>query len=398
VARALDWLAHPLPRSWAMDLGEGARLEVLAFYPYARSQPFKPADFADRTSFPALAVELASPSTGVLPEQWLGLGAGQSACHVGPGLIELLGRRTRPEHIHEFQHPPSAQEPGKGTLVVGLAGRTFRWDVAKLMKDGAQPVGDTGWSVCITQYEPDFRRPSSTVPANPGLAIELFRAQDKVAFALTARRAGEMFPMGQATSSWQKLPDLCAWYHPPDLRYGDPSIKAVLQLLASEDGTIYYRSFTSSGASGFSFEKTGAVQRGAPRQRIWSGMGWKFRVVDHLPHAMAGPHFIPVARPLGHEDPETTAVIRCRLRHRNETREFWLGKTDGELTRLVVGDEEFLVGYNPSQVSLNFALRLARAEQTTDHGSSLPASQSSFVLLTDPDRQVLAEGRLIALN
>ncbi len=56
------------------------------------------------------------------------------------------------------------------------------------------------------------------------------------------------------------------------------------------------------------------------------------------------------------------------------------------------------MGYNAALHDLGFALRLLRAEQTTDKGSAQPASQSSFVLLMDPDRGIDGEARVVALN
>lgn len=399
LARALNWLAHPWPRSWVMDLGRGAHLEVLGYYPHALQQPFGVAEKDDRSAFPALAVELVSPTTGSLPPEWVGFSNKQRTIRLGPGLVEILGRQIRPEQLAEFQNPPKAVQAGKnGTFVLGLGGQTYRWDVEGLVGKGPEPLGKSGWSLRITQYQPNYQEPTSTTAADPGLALELIRPEVKVKLALVARQAGELFPMGKEPIDWQSLSDLWTWYHPPDFGYGDPSLKAILQLVPGKDGAIYYRSFASVKTGEFQFEKTGTTAAGAPRQPIWSGMDWKFRVSTYLPRASLGPHFIPVDRRLGQEDLETIPVIRCGLTKGKFVKEFWLAKTDDDLISINTGGEDFFVGFNTSQIALPFALRLVRAEQATDKGSFFPSSQTSFVLLTDPDKKIYSEGRMIALN
>lgn len=407
LAVGLDWLAHPWPRGCTMDLGHGARLDVLGYFPHALQQPFKPATALDPSSFPALSVELVSPTTGILAPAWLGFHAEQRTFRPGPGLIELLARQLKPEQCTEFQNPPTPAQAGKnGTLVLGLSGQTFRMDVERLVGKEPEPLGKTGWSLRVKQYMPNYRDSASTLPNDPGLALELSRAESKIGLAVVARQAGELFPItaeridiaeSQAENR-RMLDSLWTWYHPPDFRYGDPSLKAVLQLAPGTDGTIYYRSFSSAKTGQLQFEKAGTTAQGSPRERIWAGMHWKFQVKRFLPHAVPGPHFTPVQRRVGQEDMETRPVIRCRLTKGAINHEFWLAKTDDDLTPIYLAGEEFLIGFNTSQVVLDFALRLLRAEQTTDNGSALPASQTSFVLITDPGQKPPGEGRMITLN
>jgi hypothetical protein len=75
-----------------------------------------------------------------------------------------------------------------------------------------------------------------------------------------------------------------------------------------------------------------------------------------------------------------------------------VSKTDGEPTRIVVGGEEFLVGYGSRIRYLDFALQLVRAQQTMAPGSEIAASQSSHMLLFDPRREVRAQRCEVALN
>src|SRR5262249_47433932 len=71
----LDWLAHPFPRRWGVDVGNGARLDVLAYYPHTRTERFAPADPVDKQTFTAVKFRLKSPRGGTLPDQWVAMTA-----------------------------------------------------------------------------------------------------------------------------------------------------------------------------------------------------------------------------------------------------------------------------------------------------------------------------------
>jgi hypothetical protein len=397
LARGLAWLTHPWPRSWAMDLGDETRLEVVDYFPHALPQTFAPAAPDDPAAFPALAVDLASPATGHLPQAWLGLHDPHRTFWLGPGLVEFLGRHPRPEQLAEFENPPTADQAGtKGVLVLGLAGQTFRFDVERALAKGLEPLGSTGWNLHLKQYLADYRDQANATAVDPGLALELTRPEGTIGLALVARQAGEIFPIGR-----EPIPrptGLWTWYHLPDNSYGDPSLKGMLQLLAGADGDAFFRSFVRAQSGALQFEKAGRVTVGAGFERIWSGMGWRFRVPESLPRAAPGPYFMPAIRPLGREDAETVQAIKCRLTQGTFSKEFLAAKSEGAFTPVRIGGDEYLVGYHSSQVELDFALRLVRAEQTTDVGSVLPASQTSFVALTDPDQGIHGEGRTITLN
>src|SRR5205823_995716 len=103
-----------------------------------------------------------------------------------------------------------------------------------------------------------------------------------------------------------------------------------------------YRSFSSAGSAGFHFEKAGPAVRGDPRQRIWSAMSWKFQVTEYLPRAVKEPYFIPLARPLGHDDdPQIVPALYCRLKRGKATRDFWLGRSDHATTTISLEGEAF---------------------------------------------------------
>jgi hypothetical protein len=390
-------LARPLPPGWARHLGEDARLEVLAYYPHVRVEPFRAVD--REPAFPAVAVQLVSAVTGLLPPQWVAYHSGQRSLRLGPGLVEMLAHGCRPEQVAEFLRPPGPEQlGGKGQLVLGLGGKVYRFDVDRL---GAapEPLGASGWLVRLLGYLPDFQHSGKPTPSNPAVKFALEAPQGgKAGFATAARQAGELAPLDSSAPLPPGLGELWAWYHPPDYRHGDAALHAVLQFAAGADGRLHYRSFASAGTIAFAFEKSGAVEKGDGWHEVWRGMDWRFRIVNHLPRAVPGPHFVPVERGLSAEDAETTSALHCRLRRGSAAEEFWVGKTLEGATPVTVGGERFLVGYHPVLRDLDFELTLLRAEQTTDKGSSNPAGQASYVVVRGTDESGPGRSHRITLN
>jgi hypothetical protein len=390
----LDWLAHPRPRGWKHNFDETSRLEVLAFYPHSKEQPFNPEAASGQETFPAVEFQLGSSTSGVLAPQWIGYHESRRALPVGPGLVEFLGRNLRLETLAEFNQPVLAG--AKGQLVLGFGGNAYRIDVAEALLKRGQSLGDSGWRCTLFQYLPNFKDNDDRKASDPGVAFELTHDEARpTGFAVTARRGGELFPLPNQPVAAPPIKDLWAWYHPPDPRYGDDALRAVLQFATSADGQLHFRTF-SSGGERLAFEKAGVVAKGDDWQRVWSGMKFKLQVTHFLSHASPGPYFCPLDHKPVREE-EAQPALRCRLTNQGESAEFWLGKTDGGLTPVSVGGDHFQIGYNSTLRPLGFGLTLLKAEQTTDPSSSLPASQSSTVRLRDEGRDVDEEHH-ITLN
>jgi hypothetical protein len=390
-------LARPLPPGWRCNLGDDTHLEVLAYYPHVRVEPFRAVD--GPSAFPAVQVQLVSTMTGLLPPQWVAYHSGQRSVRLGPGLVEMLAHRCRSAQVDEFLRPPGQEQLGtKGQLVVGLGGKVYRFAVDHL-SGAAQPLGASGWAVRLLGYLPDFQRPGRTTPVNPAVKFALDGPQGhQAAFATAARQAGELAALDPSAPLPPGLGDLWAWYHPTDYRHGDGSLHAVLQFAAAAAGRLYYRSFASGGTTAFGFEKAGPVEKGDGWHEVWRGMDWRFGVSNYLPQAASGPHFVPVERALAAEDGETTAALHCRLKHGSAAEEFWVGKTQEGATPVTVGGERFLVGYHPGLRDLNFEVTLLRAEQTTDKGSSNPAGQASYVVVHAAGESGPGQSHRITLN
>lgn len=391
----LAWLAHPFRPEWTLDLGEWNRLEVLEMAT-ARQRPFSPAVGASH-GFPALRLQMASAETGPLPPRWLAGHDPQRTVRIGPGLIEILGQHCRPEQLAEFARPPVNITGNRGQLVVGLAGQTQRFDVAAMRADVAVALASSDWRMRVTQYLPNYRQAGEARAGDPALALEVSRGNaPPMAFALSARRAGQLFPMN-SVSTLDRLPaDLWFWYHPADFRYADENLRAILQFVADRDGKLHYRSFSSAGGKGFSLEGSGSVGEGS--HRIWRGMHWRFQVLDYLTHATPRPMFTQETTSDGLEDRDAPPALKCRLSRDGAATEFWVGKTEGGFLPIQLAGEEFLVGYHAAVLPLGFTITLARAEQATDSGSARPAGQTSYIYLTDPERGLHQQPHVVALN
>jgi ResB-like family protein len=391
LTRCLGWLAHPLPRSWSRDLGGEARLEVIGFHPHTREQPFAPASANAAESFPAVEFQLASPGTGLLAPQWVAYQDGKRALAVGPGVVEFLGRDLRPEQLAEFEKPVADSKMGQ--LVLGLHGKTYRLGVAELVDQPPQPLEESGWNIRLLQYLPNFADVRDRKPRDPAVSVELSRPDGiRTSFALPARRGGQVFPLKGSAQLPGALQDLWAWYHPPTARHGDESLLALLQFATGSDGRLHYRSF-SGATSAFAFESASVVAKDGDWRPLWGKMQFKLRVTEFMPHAASGPHYIPLDSPPASEE-QALPALRCRLTNRGETVEFQVVKTDGGLTGVSAGGEHFQVGYNSTLRDLGFELTLLKAEQTTDPGSNLPASETSTVRLQDAERGVDEQHRI----
>jgi hypothetical protein len=393
---SLAALAHPFPRSWSRDTGDGARIEVLTYYPHAREEPFAPGEDDQGTLspaeiFPAVRLRLASPATGLLPPRWVALQPGRERLGLGPARIEIVAGSCRPEQVHEFCHPPATAALGTGgQLVIGIGGQTHRFDVDSVLREPPMPLGSSGWRLQVEEHiAPGGRGNGHTVRCR-------LLGPDGTGPVLVAG-AERPIPAPAEPDGTPRRPvpprDFWMWYHPPDQRCGDGAVRGLLQLAARLDGSLFFRSFHGAGLA---FEKAGPVTPGGDWQRIWPGMRWQFQVLDYFPQARAGPFFVPLERvPAGEEAPP---AIRCRLTRGTATEEFWLGQTDDDLTPVTVGDEQFHVGYNSTLRDLGFRVELLRVEETTDGGTSLRSGQTSFVRLTDPAGDEPGEQRVIGLN
>jgi len=203
--------------------------------------------------------------------------------------------------------------------------------------------------------------------------------------------------------STQKLPqalqDLQVWYHPPDYRYGNKELRALLQLAKDDQGKLYFRSFHTDRMGTFVFEKSGEAVKGNEAYDIWTGMNWKFRVADYLPQAMPEDNYVPVDLRPGSEREGFTPAIRCKITvPGKKPEEVPIAQTVGGFTPVKIDDKTLEIGYHVKTEDLGFSLKLLRAEQTNDPGTQSAATYTSFVQLFDKERKIDGEDHVITMN
>lgn len=391
IATFLNWVRSPWPAGWSRDLGEGARLELLRYYPHCRREPFTAApESANEFAVPAAMVQLASPTTGMLPPRWIANSGAYARISIGPGRIEFLGQSLSAEQVAEFRNPPSAIG-SNGQIVIGLGAAISRIDLTTPADAKPISLGGSGWSV---------RAVSATTAANQQqtVFVELNSPDGRQSrLAVSGHRPG-IWRIVSPASGLVPPEGFWVWHQLPPV--ADESTRAVLQFATGADGRLSFRSYRGSKGQALAFETSGNVEPGAaaPWQRIWAGMDWQFRVITFLPRAAAGLNCILADRPASVLGDVEIPAIYCRLNHGRATSEFWLTRGDGEMLTLNAGGEPFEIGYYASRIDLGFELSLLRAEQTIDPASGKPTGLSSQVLLNDPSRGIRDEAHTISLN
>jgi len=398
LTRLLAALAHPRLGPVRYDLGEQVRLEVLEFLPHAVEVPFQSPAFGE-PGVPALSLQLAAPDVGPLPERWVGYADGHRQVALGPALVEFLARECNAAQLAEFRSPPDRKAYPRGQLVIGLGSETHRIDLAAPREE--VKLGSGGWRLRIQEYLPNRANPSDSRPADPAVSFELTSpAGRRYGLATTARRAGDIHPLPGYRADLAGLASVWVWLHPPDPAYGNSQLRGVLQFASSAEGVLWHRSWSTRGGAAagdaLGCEGAGRTALDGSQERIWSGMGWRFRVREYLPQAVARVSYRP-----NRGEPRTAVeggvpAIRCRLTNGLESRDFWLGLTDADTTPVSLGPHSFRIGLNPTIHELPFTLTLIKAEERSEGGKAGP--QASWVLLDDPSLGRSAELRCVTLN
>ncbi len=401
----LDFLRNPLPRSWSLKLSDGARLDVVNFYPQSKHDLFSVAK-PGQEGAPAFKLELQSPRFGTMDE-WLAADRKREFSRLRgmPGYVEFMGK-CPDVLLKEFLEPPATSELGNfGVLVLFVDGSPYRFPVDKNLQQSVA-VGDSGYRIRMTGYHPVFRDPNDNQPPDdPVVEFEL-TGKNGVSgdyLALARRFLGNLIPQHffnreKRKPTHEELAGLKVWYHPPDYRYGREGIRGVLQFVHGTGDRLYYRSFNSK-VGGFNFESSGEVTKGADDgHAIWSGMNGKFRVLEHLPEAVPEDRYT-YRKLKENEKPgeDGTAVLRCRIVAGGKAgSEFWVAQHEPKT--ITVDGEHYRIDYDMKSKTLPFSIKLERAESTVDPGTQQAATYTSYVQLTDKEKGIEGERRIITMN
>jgi hypothetical protein len=398
----LNWLEHPFGRGWHLDLGKNAYLQVIDFLPHARREDFSAAE----RGFPALKVQLRSARFDQPMEAWLAsnlrnrkMGFGQRM----PVQVEIIGHDCPLPIVKTFLNPPRSDRLGtKGVLAVAWKEKEYLLPVDECLNRTISPA--PGLEIKVTRYLANMMaKREDGAPEQPAVEFELVENGVRSGPLLVMARIGglvidkqdphgKIYPQGQGGRP-------CFWLHPPDMRWGQPEVRGVLQFIQGEDQKLYYRSFANRD-QGFDVESAGTVAEKEDPIPIWSKMQWKFRILEYLPHAREEERYLPVYLPPGKESEEDKVrylgAIQCRLTAGKDTYEFWVGQLTSR--PVTVGGNHYTVQFTNKRKNLGFQIKLERAEQTVDPGTRAAASYSSYVQLFDREKNINGERRLITMN
>jgi hypothetical protein len=172
--------------------------------------------------------------------------------------------------------------------------------------------------------------------------------------------------------------------------------RGLLQIATSDDGRLLFHSWLNSEGDAWRHDRAGELRGGEPVE-IWGGMRWSVTVRQYFPRAEAGQFTVPMAAAESSESRATPAV-RCALTCGRERVEFWLRRSEHQLTAVRLGERTVQLAYQPEIRELDFAVSLSRGEQITDAGTDMPASQASYLLIHDPESSRAALPRRITMN
>jgi hypothetical protein len=420
LTHSLDFLAHPLPKSWSASLPGGGRVEVLNYYPHTRREPIRVAKPNDRDTFPAVKIELKTPQ-GMDFSEWL-VGTHHRERDIsreieqGPAFIEYLGGEAAAAQVKEFLNPPASTDLGaKGTLVVFLDNQRYAFNVAQVVAGGRQALGESGWGLEVLRYTPDARDADKAdgPPSYPAVQFGVTNPSgERGAYHVTARDPEPLkFDAEKPATKTEFQGRLKFWYHPPDYRYGAPppatkghdQKRGILQFLTDGAGKLYYRAFHFDAVAGAAVkESSGPVAADGTRYPIWQKMNWEFAVADgqYFPRAAKGEVYIPVNRRPGLERSEKETLqpaVRLKVTLKGEEKEVVVPHTrEGFFTSTTVSGDKVQVGFFSRKYEFPFSIRLLRAEQTQELGST--STYTSYVQLIDANAGIKDEDHVITMN
>jgi len=390
----LSWMAHPFPHGWSANLDHGAELEILNYYSHAKLDWFKAAPDGAKDTCIAARIELNNPRVNTKMDFWLATDDPRRSYRLigNVAMADLLTTHSlSPQQLKEFTSPPRDADRGEmGELVVFFDGKPYRFRIDKFLKQAPLPFTD-GWAGQVVEYYPEGDPkapfdPAKKQPAtNPWVQLELLPPGGAKAIPVmmgTRGQAGVALGLPEQLSNRVQV-----WYHVPDWRYGlGDRIRGVLQLAPGEGGVMHYRTFnTNAEQKEFMVESTGP----APKDKevtIWGKMQWGLRIPEYLPKAAY--YLQPENKRPGLDHRELAQALHCRLTIDKESKEFWLAKPkpgmpDRSRAVVEVGGEKLMFHFGDQTIDLPFEVKLLRAEETTDPGSSQAASYSSFVMVKD---------------
>ena len=253
------------------------------------------------------------------------------------------------------------QNGNKGSVVVGLAEKTWTFDVAQnLGKD--MPMDRSPFTLRIENYWPDFRidngKPGSLSdqPNNPAVVVSL---------------RGKGVPVSAAPSAHGNTPGIA-----PEMPAAGTAPPNHLNLFIADDGSVTYD--LASRKLGHS---TGRLELNKPLTTGWAD--WQLTLDRTMSQAQEWMDFNPATN--ASETAELPDGVRIRLQKGSETSEQWIPA--GWQVTVPASSGDVQVAYGWAQSPLPIALELTEFEVQRNEGSDSPAGFKSTVRVTNLEGQ-----------
>jgi hypothetical protein len=331
---------------------------------------------------PALHVKLVSASMGHAAafDEWL-LPRDPNRSEVGIGAASLRVVETKtPQELAVLTTPPKpAEEGGKGTLTIEVAGQRFDYKLSDVL--GKQlALGATGYTAHPTDYFADFRLDSQTQkpvsvsdqPNNPAALLLVTGPGTEVRFFLFANHPG----MNIARPVKGDGKNVTASYSFTGAARG-----AQVLAIVAPGGQLRYAIHDGRGKF-----KTGEFKKDAP---VETGLAdWSLQLLEFVPDAKPRMELQPV--PLKPGDDRRAPALRIALRKDAAVSPpAWVRW--GQPTSLAAGDASVTLTYGWETHPLGFTVKLDKFRAKRYEGTEMPADFRSFITIEDNARGVIGQ-------
>ncbi|MBI5683804.1 MAG: cytochrome c biogenesis protein ResB [Verrucomicrobia bacterium] len=381
---AFDFENSPLPAGGARyRLGGGMELELQAAH--ANIVEALVVEHGAGEANPALHVKLTSAAMGRMAafEEWLlPRDPNRSEVSLGPAALRVVEAKT-PQELAALTAPPNpAEQTGKGTLTIEVAGQRFDFKLDDVLGK-SMSLGTTGFTAQPHEYFADFRLDSKTKkpisvsdqPNNPAVLLVVAGPDTEVRFFLFANHPG----MNIARPAKGDGKNVTANYS-----VGPSARGARIVVIAGPGNQLNYASNDGKGKF-----KTGELKKDAT---IETGLAdWSLQVLDFVPDAKLRMELQPA--PVNPNDSRRSPALRVVLRKDSAASPpVWVRW--GQPTMLAAGDARVTLTYGWETHPLGFTVKLDKFRAKRYEGTEMPADFRSFITIEDNARGLTRQGEV----
>jgi hypothetical protein len=333
----------------------------------------------------------------------------RDARSLGPALLTFQ-LAERPEMVEDFLALPEKplEQDQVRVHYKGKAGKAQVFTIPAGAKEGASfplPESD-GLTVTLTRR--------ANLPLGPDVdpdgTMGRVSGEEELAFVFLDVKQGDRPAEPYiACSALPALPNnpraadppvRISYYHPP--RFGEGAMQgrsAVVEVLGTREGKLFYRAFGRDGLRG-----KGPLEVGKRVQLVGGAnqpVTFSLKVDEYLTSGVDGEVVQEMTLPPNQKDQGIPGAL-VQMSANGQTKEFWLrrpGTLSPTFQTVAFPDGSlYRVALDFDRKDLDFSLKLTNFEVGMDPGTNQPSSFSSEVLLTDERRDVTDRPIRISMN